>query len=288
MQPADVKKIVMDNRINILNELKDLDAAILMNTDNKNYFFVPGNFFNDFAETVQTEIFIQFLPVLNPYKTPANYFENFSDTVFENLHAEKSIENLRAIQQPSYTLPEDYFENFADSILKKIKTSVAQELEELSPYLNRISKTNVYTVPENYFKQFEIPSTQKVSSETKVVSFKSKTRKWFNYAAAASIAAVLFGGGYLYFSGKSTNSSQQSSVSKLANTDVQKEISTLSDDEINSYLTNNNSTAVYTSSTDAEQQPKIDVQSLLQNVSDEEIQEYLKQDPESHETGGGI
>ena len=278
----------MDNRINILNELKELDAAILMDTNNKNYFFIPANYFNDFAENVQTQVFIQSLPVSNPYKTPLNYFENFADSVFENLHAEKSIKQLKSIQQPSYTLPENYFDNFADSVLKKIKTSVAQELEELSPYLNRILKTNVYSVPENYFKQLEIPLKHNVSSETKVISLKSKTRKWFNYAAAASIAAVLFGGGYLYFSGESTNSSQQSSVPTLANADVQKEISTLSDDEINSYLKNNNSIAVYTSSNDTDQQPKMDVQSLLQNVSDEEIQEYLKQDPQSHETGGGI
>jgi len=280
----------MQDKINILIELKEAGANILTAADNKNYFSVPEGYFNNLADDILTQVFIQSLPVSNSYYIPENYFENFPDILLKKLLVENNISLTKEI---AYTVPEGYFDNLAGNILKKIKSSssnpVRQELEELSPLLSSISKANVYNVPENYFEQLEpINEIQKNSlPSAKVISIGSRARKWVNYAAAACIAAVLFGGGYVYFSGKIPAIKTSQTFPSLAKMDVQKEISSLSDDEINNYLKDNNNTAVYTNTNDSDQQG-LDVETLLQNVSDEEIQQYLSQDPESGETGGGI
>lgn len=281
----------MEDKINILVELKEAGARILTTTDNKNYYSVPEDYFNNLADGMLTHVFINSLPSQNPYYLPSGYFENFPEILFEKLNIQK---NIGALQKKVYAVPEGYFDNLADNILKKIKSlsvnPVQQELEELSPLLGKIAKTNVYSVPENYFNKLEPINKMQGDSlpAAKVISIGNRARKWVNYAAAACIATVLFGGGYLYFSGNKPPATQgSSSIPPIAKMDVQKEISSLSDDDINNYLKDNNNTAVYTNTNDADPQ-NLDVETLLQNVSDEEIQQYLNQHPEPDETGGGI
>ena len=55
---------------------------------------------------------------------------------------------------------------------------------------------------------------------------------------------------------------------------MQQAIDNLSDDEINSYLDNQNASAIYV--TEPDDPYSLDVNRLIQNVPDNEIQEYLK------------
>ncbi|MBS1747858.1 MAG: hypothetical protein JST21_16975 [Bacteroidetes bacterium] len=285
----------MLKNINILNELKELDAAVLSTTDNKNYYTVPNNYFEELADQIHANIFIRSIPVSNPYTVSEHYFANFPELVVETIQLYEAL-NLSAVNKNiGLSVPNGYFENLAGNIINRIKNysdnDVIQELEELSPLLSSIPKTNVYSVPDNYFSEFN-PSHEKPTEqeeETKVISIGSHTRKWINYAAAACVGAVLFGGGYLYFN-KNKNQPQNvpnSYAAAYSNMDIQKEISSLSDDAISSYLNANSNMAVYTNFNDADQMPSMDVQTMLQNVSDEEIQQYLNQSPEEGETGGG-
>jgi len=223
----------MQDKINILIELRQANADILTTADNKNYFFVPEGYFSNLTADILTNVFIKSLPSQNPYNLPAGYFESFPEILLEKLHIENGIGTTR---KKLYDVPEGYFNNLADNILKKIKSSAAnpvqQELEELSPLLSSISKTNVYNVPENYFNNLE--PINKVQEHrlpaAKVISIGSKVRKWASYAAAACIAAVLFSGSYLYFHrNKPSVKPDTQTYPSIAQTDVQKEISSLSD-----------------------------------------------------------
>ena len=280
----------MSDRINILNELKESGASLLLHTDNRNYFSLPDDYFDNLSENILTHIFIESLPSDNPYTVQAEYFENLPEVVLEKIQLEKSISFKNNTEKRPYFIPDGYFNNLADNILNKIKNSsadsVQSELEEISPFLSQLSKTNVYSVPKNYFdKSDPLAAVSSLQPPAKIISIGSKTRTWLNYAVAACIAAVLFGGGYIYLFNKPKNDV----ISSLPKMDVQKAISVLSDDEIANYLKDNNNIAVYTNAVnDNEQIQNIDIENLLNNVSDKEIQDYLNENPESHEKGGGI
>ncbi len=265
-----------------MNELHAAEANTLLKADNKNYFFVPENYFTNLPADTLTHIFIKSLPVANVYSVPANYFENFAENVLEKIKFQQSIGNASA--DKLFTVPAGYFDGFAENILTKIKntSSVQQELEQLSPFLSKISKANVYDIPKNYFEHFNPAiSNKNTKPGAKIISLKNN-RRWLNYAAAACVAAVLLFSGYLYTSNKNN------AKPAYAKVNVQKEISTLSDDEIADYLKNNTSTAIFTNvGNDDNQLPNLDVQNLLQNMSDEELQQYLDQHPEPAETAGG-
>jgi len=278
----------MTDRFNILDELKENGAVALLNVNNKNYFSVPDNYFDDLASDILGYIFIKSLPTENPLTVPALYFENFPDIILDKLYVRKNISP--AIEEKKlYAVPDGYFNSLAENILNKIKSlsnPVTKELEEISPLLSKMPKTNVYSVPDTYFEQ-SLSSINVADSKppAKVVSFGSKTRKWINYAAAACIAAILFGGGYFYL-----DKNRIQSASPISEADVQRQISELSDDEIANYLEENNNTGIYTSNGDDDNQPQnLNIQTMLQNVSDEEIQQYLNENPEAaKEEGEGI
>jgi hypothetical protein len=81
----------MFDRINILSELKEFGASVLLNTDDRNYFSVPDNYFDTLSENILTHIFIESLPFDNPYTIQAEYFENLPEVVLEKIQFEKSI-----------------------------------------------------------------------------------------------------------------------------------------------------------------------------------------------------
>jgi hypothetical protein len=275
----------MNEKINILDELNQANAATLINTDNRNYYAVPEGYFDNLPANILSHVFIKSLPATNPYTIPEGYFENLPAIILDKINVASFGINDKNV----FSVPDGYFNSLADNIFKKIKESVSksvqQELIEISPLLSSIPKTNVYSVPENYFGELNpLAATGNVKQETKIISIGGRRRKWLNYAAAACIAAFAFTGGYFYFFSSKSVNSPTSSISQM---NVQKEISVLSDDEISNYLKDNNNIAVYTNigDDDQQQQSNMDVQDLLQNVSDEEIQQYLNQDAAS---GGGI
>ncbi len=162
-------------------------------------------------------------------------------------------------------------------------------MAEISPLLSKISKENVYSLPENYFEQLNplAGSIKQNQRAGKMISLGSKTRKWINYAAAACISMILFGGGYFYFS-NSKNKPVNVPIAASSKMDIQKELEGLSDSEIEAYLKENGNMSVFTNvGMEDEQHQNIDIQTLINDIPDEEIQQYLNDD-EPAKTEEGI
>ncbi len=131
-----------------------------------------------------------------PYQVPEVYFDTLSSVIMARIatggHEENSLLQVAGKQMPQ-DVPAHYFENLADSILSKINTqtgqSVADELQELSPVLTGISKTNVYEVPDGYFNGVAETVTAQ-TTDTKVVSISSR-KLWIRYAAAAAVITMI-------------------------------------------------------------------------------------------------
>lgn len=223
----------MDNRDTILSELKEIAPTLL--TLNKNVYTVPDGYFNKFADELNANI--------------------------------KTQEFLVSIDKQAqvFQVPDDYFQKLPQSILSKIRlneTECYDELEEIAPSLNLISKENLYTVPEVYFNnlKFDVPS-EKVS--TGKIVFLRKTRRLISYAAAAIIAGVLVTGAFFY---PDNNTSF----------DVSKEVNKLSDAELNSYLDTSHSVSFFDDTMLLNQETP-NIQEHLQLISDLELQQYLEE-----------
>jgi|GEM_PF-1985085 len=271
----------MQEKVNILNELREAGASVLLQADNNNHYYLPADYFTNLSDNVLAYVYVYSLPIIMPYAVPERYFDNLPETILEKL----SISLIS--KEIPYNVPGGYFDALPGAILSKIRASeVHSELEEISPLLSSLSKTNVYSVPEDYFTTTNpVNTVNKADKENaKVVSMFAKNRNWMQYAVAACFAALLFGVGYLYFF-----RSKPIVTAEASSADIQKQISSLSDDEIAGYLKDNNNVAIYTSAeSDDPQLQNTDIQNLLENVSDEEIQQYLQDNPESKKVGGGI
>lgn len=268
----------MGNSVNISDELKELNSAILINVDRGNIYSFPDGYFNDLSANILRETWIQSLPKGNTYSVPTGYFESLSQLILDKLAVKSGFTNITS--KELYSVPDGYFNNLSGNIFKKIKeknNNVQQELEELSPLLSSIPKTNVYTVPEKYFESIVIqPKIDK--QPAKVISIGTKTRKWFSYAAAACIAALMFGG-YYYMQNNSTENNT-ASHNQIAGANIEQALLQLSDSEIDNYLQHDN-TDVYTNLNSDNQD--ININTLLENMSDDEIDNYLINNPEPGE-----
>ncbi len=271
----------MGDSVNILHELNELNSAILINTERKSLYTYPDGYFEDLSENILREVWIQSLPKINPYSVSAGYFENLPEIIIDKL-AVKSALISDITSKDLFNVPNGYFNDLSHNILQKINNNnnnVRQELEELSPLLSSIPKTNVYTVPENYFETLAVK--HKLNKQpAKVISIGSKTRQWFTYAVAACIAAVMFGGGYYYMQTKSDANNTSTASTKIAAVNVEQAVLQLSDFEIDSYLKDDNSD-IYTNQNSDNQD--INIKTLLENMSDNEIDNYLLKNAEPGE-----
>lgn len=235
----------MENRQNILQELKELSVVVAN------------------------------LPKQNTFSVPADYFQQFPALVLARIKAENADFGKK---QVPYNIPANYFDGLADNILHKIKQqdqSVEEELNELAPILNTISKAPVYKVPEGYFESLEVTLPVNIAKPSAKVFSLGKTKRILQYAVAACIAAIVVLGAYLY-----TN--HQSSVNDTAmvipydsavEMNINKELSKVDEQEINQYL--NESPGVgYAINTSSDE---VDIQQSIHAASDEEIKQYLNE-----------
>ena len=265
----------MTENITILNELKELGFNELIQLERNTPYACPENYFEDLSQNILNKVRVQSFSSIMPYSVPEKYFENLAGILLDKLSL-PVINTSKRI----YYLPQDYFNGLAENILQKVKekNTVDQELATLSPLLSSIPKSNVYTVPENYFSKQIFPRPEISKQPAKIISITSK-RKWYAYASAACVAAVILFVGYFYNSNKSSSTEKQ-----FADINVQKAISQLSDSSIDYYLQNDN--AVFTNQNPDDQE--LNVQTLLENTSDEEIENYLIQNPDPEEQSQGI
>lgn len=106
----------MNRSVDIVNELKEI-SPLVAGIGCANVFTVPDGYFDTIARTVLISV--------GEGKTQAT---------------------------SNNDVPAGYFDNLANNILGKIKGTVANELQEVSPLLAGIKKENPFKVPEHYFE----------------------------------------------------------------------------------------------------------------------------------------
>jgi hypothetical protein len=240
----------MDNRNYILQELSEISPSL--------------------TKISKTDVFT----------VPASYFENLASIILSKVTAINDVEFEFPKGNPM-KVPNGYFDNFSNQVLQKIYTDsrkvneVEQELSEVAPLLNKISKQPVYQVPENFFQTFQVKSFGTIKKEAKVVSLSFVT-KYMRYAVAAIITTIIAISAYLFI-----DKSPDKYSSPSAN--ISSEVKNLSSQEIIDYLnTHSNSsnvTKVYYEGTN--QDPELNKR--LKQMSDEEIKQYLDENSEPGE-----
>lgn len=214
-------------------------------------------------------------PFHMPYSVPVGYFDAIADKLLE----QASIELVVAKRQ-TYAVPPGYFDQLHGNILAAIrKQDVAQELEELAPSLNLISKQMPYTKTALPAFNMEAIMERTAMTEIPVIQMPvRKARKWMPYAAAAVVTGVILATAFLY-NGKTTD---EANGINYAQVDVSHEMSKLSEEELNTYLAATEKLVINTGDRDVygvENLPEVDEH--IEMSSDDELKQYLDESTES-------
>lgn len=152
------------------------------------------------------------------------------------------------------------------------KKDIAQELEEIAPLLNRISKKPVQTVPAGYFEQLNF---QKLGTAAPVVSMK-KAASWYRWAAAAVVTGILVLGGLqlMNASQKPLESEVGMNYAELTSLNVTDWVQQMPNESIDEYLQSANALA---GSENSLHHYTVDgvTGTTVDEISDEELQLYL-------------
>ena len=265
-----------------LLDLVNGEPVLLNGVSREMPYAVPTGYFAEFAQSVLQKLNIEQGNAFNqseepfsfsgasrkmPYTVPANYFETLPKVVL-----------AKAVAPVQQSVPEGYFESLPDLLLAKVRQiETKNELDEIAPLLNTISRKPVQHVPQGYFENLQSAIPQ---PETKapVVSIGKKT-SWLKYAAAASVAIMLSFGAYFLFNNSKTE------VPSIANqptiTVINDELASLDTKTIENYLqTSNTSTAAAMSIDDWEEIENADLDKLLRNFTDQQLKKHIEETPE--------
>ncbi len=227
------------------------------------------------------------LPKGNPFTVSASYFEGFSTLVMDRINIENI--NLGTANNP-FTVPDGYFNGLADSILNKIKhqqQTVEEELNELAPILNTISKKPVYSVPDGYFESLEVTIPLKVANPPAKVFNLGKPKRVLQYAIAACTAGILMVGAYLYTGrtqAKTDDAIATIPYDSAINMDVNQELAKIDDQMIDQYLAETPITGYIINTVAPEE---VDPQQLINTTTEEDINEYLQETAEPANKNSG-
>lgn len=241
----------MKNDKNIIDELKKISSLIMQMKKNEAYS-VPPLYFDNLSSEI-----IDRITSLN--KERAYYFGSFA----------------------SYSIPHSYFKNLPDIILKRVgidqkqHTGVLEEMEEISPLLNTISKKPVYDIPPNFFDNIVWSSLQSQPQKAKIVSI-SKWPKVLKYTAAAVIIPFL-AISVFNLSGKDFV------IFRSNHNKAKNQVKNLSKEEIVNFLKNSPSSENAFSTSQNTSINEDEIKSSLKQISDKEIHHFLKETGELDE-----
>lgn len=109
------------------------------------------------------------------------------------------------------SIPDNYFEEFPNLMAERI---------QYESELDKVSKEMPYSVPENYFELQPSLIMQKILEKDKTpVMQVHRPKRWYNMAAAASIA-LLLGVGMFLFSSSPVDQNFESQIAQLATEEV--------------------------------------------------------------------
>jgi hypothetical protein len=253
----------MDQRVNILQELKELNSELTAYGQQDTYV-VPAGYFDNLLNQVMSRI-------------KALEAVNAAD---ELTHLSPELGKLS--KQIPYSIPGGYFETLAERILrtihegKELQSSI-EETESISPFLAGLKKDLPYSVPQGYFETFTPGKGSKATA--KVVSLGS--RKWFRYAAAAVVIGIMATLS-IFIIEKNKVSADKDSYAW-----VKKNIKKVSTENLDEFiqLTENEQTVAAT-----EIKPQ-EVKEFIKDIPEEEIQDLLNDtrildEEETNDTAG--
>jgi hypothetical protein len=202
--------------------------------------------------------------IKNPYKVVDDYFDGVVEDIVLKIASKNS----------TYQLPREYFNTLSSEILSKIKLSEKEkendeELEDTAPLLSSLKKENPYKVPADYFADLSIQH----APQARVISIKKSPVKWLKYAAAAVFAGAFVTGGLLLYN--------KTDIKKI---DIEASIQSLPEAELLKGIEAERTSLVSTDDITAlSLQDLSNLQDEIQSASDEEIEVYLKENNVSNE-----
>lgn len=218
--------------------------------------------------------FLAGMEVVNPYTVPQGYFNTLPVMIMDMIQVG---EVLKPASVNIYQVPAGYFERLPAAILSRVHgmpiNEVRDELEEIAPLLNTISKQEIYSVPDGYFAQANFVGAGE-KKQGKVISLK-KARNWMQYAAAAVVAGILVTGAFLY-----TGHNPNFEYEKYSSIDVSSEINKASEEDMVTYLDNHEHFVIAHETTAAVLEDITDETESIEVLSDEELSDYLKENAE--------
>jgi|SRR5215217_6130353 len=180
-------------------------------------FNVPDGYFDELAANIQARITVEELleEKEQGFAVPAGYFDELSNQIQSRIVVEEALETGEAFE-----IPAGYFENLSSQIQSRVFVEEALSTDE------------AFTIPNGYFEQLNAKIlNQTVTQETvqrKGGIIRLMRTTAFKYATAACFILVA-GASFLLM--PSTNKTEEYSSSYL-----QKELSNLSDDELQNYV----------------------------------------------------
>lgn len=189
------------------------------------------------------------IPKTNVFQVPAGYFDGFPEEMLTRVSGENILLPQAKSNIVPMSVPEGYFDSLSQNILMKIRElypeSAHDELKRVAPALASLQQINVYDVPFGYFENVAGSVINQMRPAAKVISLKPR-RTWFQVAAAAVVAGAIAVSSLQIFktnatselatTGSEVNIEQYASLTPQ---EINREIASLSDEAIASYLEKN-------------------------------------------------
>jgi len=222
------------------------------------------------GESASAEL-AQLSPLLNgisrksPYQVPDNYFEQLSPIL-------APLAGLR--DKPLYTVPENYFAGLADEILSRVNQEILSKVDQSKKdQPARIISMDRPTTGRNLDRPTGEMSDRSTSLDESTGRKKaSRQLSWLKYSVAAAIAGLIITVGWLRLHNPSGSQSTRTP-------EIAKNLSTVSDQDLQTYAENNNDQATTESmnSTATLDINDSDVKSLLGDVPDGDLKQYMEE-----------
>ncbi len=293
----------MDVKNDISDELRLLSAVVAA-ISRQTPYEVPEGYFVDLSARVLRQVSGQdglreqvrregeSKPLT--FSVPQGYFEGFAQQVLNRIKADAAGEDpyssvlAEAGRRTPYSVPNGYFE--ANSPLLCVARGnnpyvvPSDYFEGQAPLLAVARSGNPYTVPAGYFDEQATaervaaamkPAVYATTERSKVISIGSRKMSWMKYAAAAVVAGLILTVGLLRVHVKSDK--------LAAPIDIAKTMSTVSDQELQNFLTVQGATfdqPQSSASVSGAATPGAndgDLKSLLGNVPDGELKQYMEE-----------
>ncbi len=278
----------MNNRITILNELKEI-SPVVANIPFEQVYLVPQGYF----ESMPALLLSQAKDEENRMSgaLPDGYFDQLADTILAKIkgadiskeadEVSPMLQSLRGISV--YQTPVGYFETLSNSILESLEDkTAAEELRSLSPMLYSIQAENVYEVPKGYFESVASDLMNQLQPKSAKIIRMQSSRVWMRYAVAALFTGFMALSVFKFL--PTTESNNHSlTVAQIQGLQIAKEnrfeeeLAKVSDEEIIGFLTRDGVDVDAAITFAAVQENDRSTETISNNTESNEIDELLNQ-----------